>query len=87
MTTNKEDSFLPPTQGRIEKKLGSGLFQVKCDNNGEIITAYIASCFRTAQGKRRAKLVEGSRVVVKITLRDLKKGQIISLIEKQQLKN
>jgi len=37
--------------------------------------------FRTKGGRRRASIVVGDKVVVEITLRDLEKGQIVSLIE------
>jgi translation initiation factor IF-1 len=38
--------------------------------------------FRTKEGRRRAAIVVGDRVVVEITLKDPEKGQIVSLIEK-----
>lgn len=37
--------------------------------------------FRTKEGRRRTMIVVGDRVVVEITLGDLGKGQIVSLIE------
>ena len=37
--------------------------------------------FRTKEGRRRATIMVGDRVVVEITLGDLGKGQIVSLVE------
>ena len=69
-------------RGRIEQRLRNNVFRVKCDN-GKIIIADIASRFRTVQGRRRVKLGEGRRVVVEVPLRDLEKGQIVSLVEER----
>jgi translation initiation factor IF-1 len=79
MTTNKDLFF--QTQGKIKRRLKNNFFQVEC-NNGEIIIADIATRSSSIQGRkaRVTELVEGKEVVVKISLKDLKKGQIISLI-------
>ena len=46
-----------------------------------MIDADVPARFRTKEGRRRASIVVGDRVVVEITLGDLGKGQIVSLIE------
>ena len=77
MKTNK-DFF--QTKGKVIRLLRNGFFLVECDN-GRTIMADIASRFRTFRKRRKAKIVEGDRVVVEITLRDLEKGQIVGFVE------
>jgi len=81
MTTNKDLFF--QVRGTIKRRLSNSLFRVECDN-GKIITADIATRSFNVQGRkiRMAELVEGRKVVVEITLKDLEKGQIVSLIKK-----
>jgi translation initiation factor IF-1 len=82
MKTNKE--FFP-TQGKVIELINKKEFRVKCDN-GRIIKANVASRFRTKQGRRRAKIVEGDRVVVEIIMAEPEKGQIVSLVDENYLK-
>ena len=69
------------TQGEVVEWISKKKFRVKCDN-GKIIGADVPARFRTKEGRRRAAIVVGDRVVVEITLKDPEKGQIVSLIEK-----
>ena len=78
MKTNKE--FFP-VRGKIIELINRKQFRVECDN-GKIITADVATRFRNEQGRRRAKIVVGERVIVEITLGDLEKGQIVSFEKK-----
>ncbi len=87
MKTNKSTNYRPKnnekffqTRGVVIKKTRNNLFSVKCDN-GRIITADIAARFRTASGRRRARITANDRVLIEIPLIDLEKGQIVSLIE------
>ena len=68
------------TRGEVIEWINKKKFRVKCDN-GIIIDADMPARFRTKGGRRRASIVVGDKVVVEITLRDLEKGQIVSLIE------
>ena len=68
------------TRGEVIEWINKKKFRVKCDN-GIIIDADMPTRFRTKGGRRRASIVVGDKVMVEITLRDLKKGQIVSLIE------
>lgn len=53
-----------------------GKFQVRCDN-GKIIVADLSRSLFSFQ-KKKQKLVEGTIVLVEITIRDLKRGRIVS---------
>ena len=66
---NKQE-FLQET-AEIIKKLPNNCFQVKFAN-GQII--------KVKTVKRLKKILVGDRVIVKIPLRDLNNGQIISLV-------
>ena len=68
------------TQGEVIEWINKKKFRVKCDN-GKIIDADVPARFRTKGGRRRANIVVGDRVRIEITLGDLGKGQIVSLIE------
>ena len=68
------------TQGEVIEWINKKKFRVKCDN-GKVIDAEIPARFRTKEGRRRANIVVGDKVKVEITLGDLGKGQIVSLIE------
>jgi translation initiation factor IF-1 len=70
----KENFF--KTKGVITKKLKNANFLVKCENE-KVVTANIGSRFRNNYGGRRAKVIEGDKVIVEITLSDLEKGQIV----------
>lgn len=67
-------------RGKVIKLLRNNNFRIECDN-GKIVTANIASRFRTAAGRRRAKIVIGDKVIVEISLGDLEKGQIVGFWE------
>ena len=64
-------------RGKVIKLLRNNTFRIECDN-GKVVTANIASRFRTATGRRKAKIVIGDKVIVEISLGDLEKGQIVS---------
>lgn len=76
----KENKDFFSTRGEVIEWISKKKFRVKCDN-GKIIDADVPARFRTKEGRRRAMIVVGDRVVVEITLGDLGKGQIVSLIE------
>ena len=78
MKTNKEFFAV---RGKVIELINRKQFRVECDN-GKIINADVATRFRNEQGRRRAKIVVGERVVVEITLGDLAKGQIVSFEKK-----
>jgi translation initiation factor IF-1 len=78
---NNED-FLQ-TKGTVIKLLGNNTFLIKC-NNGETIKATVAARFRTPTGGRRAKVIVADQVKVEISLRDLKKGQIVSFVQEKK---
>ncbi|MCE8164085.1 MAG: hypothetical protein I3273_06735 [Candidatus Moeniiplasma glomeromycotorum] len=67
-------------QGKVIELITKKKFRIECDN-GRIITADVASRFRTGQGRRRAKIVVGDKVVVEIIMSDPEKGQVVSLVE------
>ena len=67
-------------RGEVIKLLRNNTFRIKCDN-GKKVTANIASRFRTATGRRKAKIVIGDKVIVEISLGDLEKGSIVGLKE------
>jgi translation initiation factor IF-1 len=75
---NNKD-FLP-VRGKVIKLLRNSAFRVECDN-GKIVIATLASRFRTASGRRKAKIVMGDKVIVEVPLGDLEKGQIVSFVE------
>ena len=64
------------TQGKVTKLLRNNTFNIECDN-GKIVIANIASRFRTATGRRKAKIIIGDKIIVEISLGDLEKGQIV----------
>jgi translation initiation factor IF-1 len=78
----KNKDFLA-TRGKVIRLLRNNTFNIEC-NNGKIVTANIAARFRTAAGKRRAKIVVGDKVIVEISLRDLEKGQIVSFFDERE---
>jgi translation initiation factor IF-1 len=87
MKTNKSITHQPKnnekflqTRGVVIKRVRNNVFLVKCDN-GKIITTDIAARFRTASGKRKARITANDRVLIEIPLIDLEKGQIVSLVE------
>ncbi|MEG7978608.1 MAG: hypothetical protein NY202_01475 [Mollicutes bacterium UO1] len=82
MKTNKE--FFP-TRGKVIELINKKEFRVECDN-GRIIEANVAARFRTKQGRRRAKIVEGDRVIVEIIVAEPGKGHIVSLVDENYLK-
>ena len=69
MKNNNGDFLQEPAE--VIKKLPDNHFQVRFDN-GRIIKVKTA--------KRLRKILVGDRVMVKIPLRDLNNGQIVSLI-------
>jgi len=73
------------THGEVIEWINKKKFKVRCDN-GKVIDADVPARFRTKEGRRRAAIVVGDRVVVEITLGDLGKGQIVSLIEESIVK-
>lgn len=73
---NKSVSF--QSSGIVCELLKNNEFKIKFDN-GNYVTAYIASGFRVKGVKRRIKLVLGEKVLVNIFVNDLSRGQIISL--------
>jgi len=68
------------TKGKVIKLLRNNCFRIECDN-GKIVNASVAARFRTPTGGRRAKLIIGDRVVLEVSLGDLEKGQIVSLVQ------
>jgi translation initiation factor IF-1 len=76
--TNK--NFYIPDHGEVIERINKKKFRVKCDN-GKVIYADVPDRFRTKSGRRRAHINVGDRVVVEIILRDLEKGEIVSLVE------
>ena len=74
------NNFLPPVQGKVIERINRKEFLVRCDNN-KVIKAYVVARFRTKEGRRRANIDVGKKVVVEIILRDQEKGEIISLVE------
>lgn len=69
MKNNNGEFLQEPAE--VIKKLPNNHFQVKFDN-GRIINVKTA--------KRLKRIVVGDRVIVRLPLRDLTNGQIISLI-------
>jgi translation initiation factor IF-1 len=69
-----------PTQGEVIERISKKKFWVRCDN-GKVIDANVPDRFRNKNGRRRAHINVGDRVVVEIILRDPGKGEIISLVE------
>ncbi|RHZ35467.1 hypothetical protein [endosymbiont GvMRE of Glomus versiforme] len=82
---NSNENFFQVQGKIISNSLVNNTFLVECIANKKVIVADIAARFRTAQGKKKArrKFLEGRKVIVEITLKDLKRGQIISLIDEQ----
>ena len=76
MTSNS----LPPIQGEVIERINRKEFLVRCDNNNKTIKAYVVARFRTKEGRRRANIAVGDKVIVEIILRDQEKGEIISLV-------
>lgn len=74
MKNNKQD-FLS-VRGKVIKLLRNSMFCIECEN-GKIVTANVASRFRTSAGRRKAKIVVGDKVIVELSLGDLEKGQIV----------
>ena len=70
------------TKGKVIKLLRNNCFRIECDN-GEIVSASVAARFRTPTGGRRAKLIIGDRVMLEVSLGDLGKGQIVSLVRNE----
>jgi translation initiation factor IF-1 len=76
MTSN----FLPPVRGKVIERINRKEFLIRCDDNNKIIKAYVVARFRTKEGRRKANIAVGDKVVVEIILRDQEKGEIISLV-------
>lgn len=75
------NNFLPPTQGEIIERMNRKQFLVRCADNNKVIRAEVVARFRTKEGRRRARIAVGDKVIVEIVLRDQEKGEIISVVK------
>ena len=65
--------------GVVVSVLGNSTFRIKCEN-GEVIMANISAEFRNKRKRGvSSKILEGSRVKVRLSLNDLSLGSITSL--------
>ena len=75
------NNFLPPTRGEVIERINRKQFLVRCVDNNQVIKAEVVARFRTPEGRRRAKIAVGDKVIVEIVLRNQEKGEIISVVE------
>ena len=75
------NNFLPSIQGEVIERINRKQFLVRCIDNNKVIKAEVVARFRTKEGRRRARIALGDKVMVEIVLRDQEKGEIISVVE------
>lgn len=76
----KKDKEHIQVDGTVVAILGNSTFRIKCEN-GEVVIANISAEFRSKKKKGvSSKIMEGSRVKVRLSLNDLSLGNIVSFI-------